>query len=161
MTELEIRPAREADAHLILTFVKLIAENDGDLEHVVATEEDVRRALFGEPPYAEGVIAYLTGEPVGCAVFCPKYSSYSGKIALYLEDLVVSPRARGKGVGRRLLQHVAGVAVQRGANRLEWFVTKTNSSAISFYRSLGAQTADQVTVMRLDGERLTELSRPG
>ena len=158
MTEFEIRPASEADAHLILAFVKLIAENDGDLDDVVATEDDVRQALFGERAHAEGVIAYQAGEPAGCAVFCPKYSSYTGKIELYLEDLAVSPGARGKGIGRKLLQHVARVAVERGATRLEWFVTRTNSSAIAFYQSLGARALDQVSVMRLEGGGLTELA---
>lgn len=159
MTAIEIRPAREADAPLILTLQKLIAEHDRDLDEFAATEDDVRRALFGDHPCAEGLIADLDGRPVGCAVFYGKYSSYSGRTEIYLEDLAVSPGARGRGVGQRLLAHVAGVALQRGASRLEWFVTRSNSSAIEFYRRLGAGAVDHVAVMRLRGEDLAALAR--
>lgn len=159
LRDLVIRPASEADAPLLHAFAQVLAEHEGDPSLVTSSVEDMRVALFGEHSITECVIAQLDGEPVGCAVFCPKYASYSGRNEIYLEDLVVSPGARGRGVGLRLLAHVARVALDRGATRLEWFVVKSNARAIEFYRRLGAQELDNVTVMRLGGEDLGALAR--
>lgn len=158
MTDLEIRPATPADVPLVLSFVRLLAEHEGHASAVTASEADLRHSLFGEGASTECLLAYDGGEPVGCAIFCPKFSSYPGRCQLYLEDLVVTPAARGRGVGRRLLGHLARLARERGAARLEWFVDRENRTAEAFYRRLGAVVVENVTVMRLSGDALDELA---
>jgi GNAT superfamily N-acetyltransferase len=153
-----IRPAVPADAPLVLAFIRGLAEY-GRLAHKVqATEELLREHLFGPRPRAEVVLAELGGEAVGFALFFHSYFSFLGRPGLYLEDLFVLPEARGRGVGRGLLAHLARLAVERGCGRLDWVVLDGNEPAIGFYRRLGARPLDEWTLYRLDGEALDRLA---
>ena len=154
---LRIRPATEADVPLVLRFIRELAEYERLLHEVVATEERLRDTLFGARPAAEVVIAEDGGEPLGFALFFHNYSTFLAQPGIYLEDLYVRPAARGHGIGRALLAHLAALARARGCGRLEWWVLDWNESAIRFYRSLGAQSMDDWTVFRLTGEALARL----
>lgn len=158
---LRIRPATEDDVPLILHFIRELAEYEKLRHEAVATEEQIRQTLFGPRPYAEVVFAELEGEPVGFALYFHNYSTFLGKPGLYLEDLFVRPEVRGRGVGRRLLGHLAAIAKERGCGRMEWFVLDWNEPAIRFYRSLGARPMDEWTVYRLTGPELDALAAEG
>ena len=69
----------------------------------------------------------LDGEPVGFALFFHNFSTFLGRSGLYLEDLYVRPPFRGRGFGRRLLIHLARIAVDRGCGRFEWSVLDWNA----------------------------------
>src|SRR5262245_1803783 len=124
------------------------------------TEDDLRAGLFGERPNpAEVAIAEdEAGRPLGFALFFHTFSTFLGRRGIYLEDLFVRPAHRGAGVGRALLAHLAGLAVERGCGRLEWSVLDWNEPAIGFYRRLGAGPVDGWTRYRLTGEALTTLA---
>jgi len=77
---------------------------------------------------------------------------------VYLEDLFVRPEHRGNGVGFRLLQRVARVAVDRDCERMDWAVLDWNEPAIDFYRQLGAKPLDDWTTMRLTGDTITAVA---
>lgn len=153
-----IRNATSADCGTLLLLIKDLAEYEHLSDSVVATEESLRVSLFGRNPSAEAVIAEENGTPVGFALFFHNYSTFLGKKGLYLEDLFVKPDCRGRGYGKALLIHLAKIAVQRGCGRFEWAVLDWNSTAIEFYRSLGAAPMDEWTVFRVDGNALTNLA---
>jgi GNAT superfamily N-acetyltransferase len=159
-SEPRLRPARLEDVPTILRFVRELAGFERLLDRVTATEEDLRATLFGERPYAEVVLAE-TDRPLGFALFFHNYSTFLGRPGIYLEDIYVSPEARGRGVGRALIRYVARLAVERRCGRLEWAVLDWNSNAVAFYRSLGAEAMDEWTVYRLTGESLRRLAAPG
>ncbi len=115
--------------------------------------------LFGERPYAEVVIGEVDGVPQGFALFFHNFSTFEGKPGIYLEDLFVRPEARGAGLGKALLAHLAQLCVERDCARLEWSVLDWNAPAIGFYRSLGARMMDEWTVMRVDGDALPALAQ--
>ena len=157
---ISIAPATADEAALILDFIRELAEYER-LEHAVfATEEDLRRSLFGREPCAHALIARLDGRPAGFAVYFFNFSTFLGRPGLYLEDLFVRPAARRRGVGRRLLAHLAGVALERGCGRMEWAVLDWNERAISFYVSLGASPNEEWTTYRLSSEALRRLAIP-
>jgi GNAT superfamily N-acetyltransferase len=156
-----IRPAAETDVPLILRFVRELAEYERLAHEVVATEAGLRDTLFGARPYAEVVIAEEDAEPAGFALFFHNYSTFLGRPGIYLEDLYVRPAARGRGIGRALLAHLARLAMERGCGRLEWWVLDWNENAIRFYRSLGAQPMEDWTVFRVAGEALERLADEG
>jgi len=156
-----VRPAREDEVPLVLQFVRELAEYEHLLHEAVATEERVRRDLFGPRPYAEVVFACLDDLPVGFALFFHNYSTFVGKPGIYLEDLFVRPAARGKGLGKALLVWLAAEAVRRDCGRLEWSVLDWNEPSIKFYRSLGAKPMDEWTIFRLAGDALTALAEKG
>lgn len=151
---LEIRSASVEDVPEILRLIRALAEYE-KLEHeVVATEERLRRSLFGERPAAEAVLGMLEGRAVAFAVFFHNYSTFRACPGLYLEDLFVEPAHRGSGYGKALLLHLARLAVTRGCERMEWSVLDWNAPAIGFYRSLGAQLLDDWRICRLTGDAL-------
>jgi GNAT superfamily N-acetyltransferase len=154
-----IAAATESDVPVILELIRSLAVYEQLAHEVVATPDNLQDSLFGPRAAAEVAIAYLDQEPVGFAVWFQNYSTFLGRAGLYLEDLFVKPERRGQGIGRKLLAHVAGVAVTRGAGRMEWSVLDWNKPAIGFYRAIGAVPMDDWTVYRLTGEALNELAR--
>ena len=157
-TDFRIRPAAEADVPLLLRLIGALAEYEKMRHDVVATQAGVRQALFGSRPFAEAVIGYAGPEPVGYALFFHTFSTFRGAPGLYLEDLFVESPWRGRGFGRALFAHVAGLAVERGCHRLEWSVLDWNAPSIAFYRRAGAQPLDDWTMFRLTGEPLKALA---
>lgn len=151
-------PASEADVPVILEMIRALAEYEKLPHIVVATEDQLRRTLFGAHPSAEVLLAYLEDEPVGFALFFPNYSTFLALPGLYLEDLYVKPHARGKGAGLALLKELARIAVSRGCGRVEWAVLDWNEPSIQFYKRLGALPMDEWTIFRLTGEPLAKLA---
>ncbi|KHA62897.1 GNAT family acetyltransferase [Sphingomonas sp. Ant20] len=133
----QIRSATRADIGTILRFVRELAAFEREPDAVEATEATLGEALFGDALAAEAVIADGADGPVGFAVFFHNFSTWTGKRGLYLEDLYVTPEARGQGVGGALLAHLAGIAIDRGCARFEWSVLDWNADAIAVYRRLG------------------------
>ena len=153
-----LRPATPDDVEQILAFIRELAAYE-KLEHqVVATAAELARHLFGERPAAEVVIAELEGVPVGFALFFQNFSTFLGRPGLFLEDLYVQPHARGKGIGKTLLVHLARLAVERGAGRLDWNVLDWNAPAIGFYQRLGATVLPDWRTCRVTGAALSKLA---
>ncbi len=153
-----IVPATSADVPLVLRLIRELAEFEKIEGGFVADEEKLRRTLFGPSPAAEALLAYLDDEPVGFAIYFHNYSTILAQPGLYLEDVYVRPEARGHGVGRRILVHLARLAVARGCGRFEWSVLDWNQSAIRFYESLGAVAMDEWTTYRVTGDALARLA---
>jgi GNAT superfamily N-acetyltransferase len=156
-----LRPAVPADVPRILAFIRELATYERAPDEVVGTEDLLHEALFGPRPDAEVVLAELDGAPVGFALFCGHFSTWLTRRGLWLEDLYVTPSARGRGIGRALLQHLARIAVERGCGRLEWWVLDWNAPAIGFYQGLGAVPMSEWTVWRLSGDALSALNAGG
>ena len=152
-----IRPAQPADVATILRFVRELAVFEREPDAVLATEPMLHDAFFGERPAAEAVIAE-DGETLGFALFFHNFSTWTGKRGLYLEDLYVTPDARGQGVGGVLLAHLAGMALDRGCARFEWSVLDWNADAIAFYRKVGAVGMEDWTIQRMSGAALVRLA---
>jgi GNAT superfamily N-acetyltransferase len=158
MAEFRIEPASTDDVPVILRMIEALAEYEKLGHEVVATEEGLRAALFGGRPFGEVVIGYMDAEPVGFALFFHNFSTFRGAPGLYLEDLFVYPQWRRQGFGRRLLVHLAALAVERGCHRMEWSVLDWNESAIDFYRRAGARLLDDWRTFRLTGDALRALA---
>jgi GNAT superfamily N-acetyltransferase len=157
-TAFTIRPARGEDSGTIANLVRELAVYERLEPFANATEDDFRRHLFGERPYAEVLIAEVDGEPVGFALAFSTFSTFRGQPGMYLEDVFVRPAHRGKGIGKALLATLARLAHERGYGRMEWAVLDWNEPAIGFYRSLGARPMDEWTVYRIDDGALARLA---
>ena len=154
MPDLRIRAAQRADVPVILRFVRELAIYEKALDEVVATEATVEQSLFDEGARAFAFICEDAGEPIGFAVCFYSYSTWLARNGLYLEDLYVTPEARGRGAGKALLQYLARLAVEEGCGRFEWSVLDWNTPAIDFYESVGARAQSEWTTYRLAGEAL-------
>ena len=152
-----LRPATVEDVPVILRCIRGLAEYERLLHECVATEESLRESLFGEDPSASVTLAFAGDEPAGFALWFRSYSTFLARPGIYLEDLFVFPAHRGRGLGRRLLAHLARTAVERGYGRVEWAVLDWNADAIRFYESLGAVPMGDWTTYRLTGDPLAAL----
>jgi GNAT superfamily N-acetyltransferase len=153
-----IRPAAAQDVRLLLGLFAELAEYEHLEDELRATEEQLSRALFGEHPAAEALIAERDEEVAGYALFFATFSSFLAIQGIWLEDLFVRPAHRGGGVGKALLGEVAARARQRGAERLEWAALDWNELALGFYRRIGAQTMPEWITHRLIGDGLERLA---
>ena len=156
-----IRPATENDAGTILSLIKELADYERLTHEVVATENDIRKSLFGEHPLAEALIGEYDKIPTSFALFFYNFSTFVGKPGIYLEDLYVKPEYRGKGFGRKMLAHIARLAIKRDCGRFEWSVLDWNTPAIRTYDKLNAKPMQDWILYRLTGEALVELAGEG
>jgi GNAT superfamily N-acetyltransferase len=157
LKEFQIRSARETDVKLILQFITELGAYEKLSHAVVATEEKLMNTLFRQH-MAEVVIGEYKGEPVGFALFFHNYSTFLGQAGIYLEDIYIKPEMRGKGFGKRMLKHLAKLAVERDCGRFEWACLDWNEPSICFYKGLGAKALDDWTVYRVTGETLQKMA---
>ena len=136
--DLQIRPAKESDAPLVLDFIRKLAEYGDISSETTVNGADLRAALFGPRPVAEAILAYVGGEPAGFAVYSFTFSSFMGKPGIYVEDLFVEYQFRSRGIGKALLVTLARLGRERGCGRLEWSALIWNEQAMEFYQDLGA-----------------------
>jgi GNAT superfamily N-acetyltransferase len=129
------------------------------LEHEVeATVEVLTESLFGPKPVAGALIARANGQMAGYALYFFTFSSFIGRAGIWLEDLYVRPTLRRQGLGRALIEAVAGIGAEKNCGRFEWTALNWNENALDFYRKLGAQMMDDWVMIRLNAEGLKRLA---
>ena len=149
-----IRAAELRDVTAIVSLIRELAEFEHLTHLLQVTPEKLRPHLFGERAVVEALVAESGGEVVGFAVFFTNFSTFLAQPGLYLEDLYVQPRQRGRGVGEALLSRVGRIAVERDYGRFEWSVLDWNSNAIRFYEKMGATVMPDWRICRVTGEAL-------
>ena len=155
----KIRIAVEEDTPTLLRFIKRLAHYERLSHEVTATEETLRNSLFGERRVAEAIMAEYQDEVVGFAVYFHNFSTFSGNMGIFIEDLYVDESHRGCGFGLAMLAYIARLAKEQGCGRLNWSVLDWNKLAIRFYEKLGAVPLSDWTAYSLTGEALENLSK--
>jgi GNAT superfamily N-acetyltransferase len=159
--KLKIRKADINDVSLILSLIKEIADYEKLSHEVTATEKDIQENLFGDVKYAEVLIAEYENEPVGYALFFYNFSTFTGKPGIYLEDLFIKPKYRGKGIGKTLLLRLIEIAKDKNCGRVEWCVLDWNEPAINFYKNLGAVPMDGWSIFRVTEDKFEKILDKG
>jgi GNAT superfamily N-acetyltransferase len=149
MSDYILRAAGPRDVPELLRLIHALAVYEKLEDMAVGTPARLHASLFGPRPACEAVMAERGGRSVGFALFFTTFSTFLCKPGLYLEDLFVEPEHRGAGIGKALLRHLAGLAVERGCGRLEWRVLDWNEPSIRFYRSLGAVLLPEWELVRM------------
>ena len=153
---LSLRDARPSDVSLLKTMIHEFAAFER--LPVVVTETDLARDGFGERPKFRALIAEWDAQPAGYALFFDYYSTFHGRPGIFLEDVYVRANFRGNGIGKALFSRVAEIARQEDCFGLRWEVLDWNTSAIEFYRKLGATFLDEWRTLNLEGEALRRLA---
>ena len=155
---LNIRPATRADAPVIASLVRELADYEKLLDDAKATAEDFLREIERPNPVIHVLIAEWDGSPCGFALYFFNFSTFVGRPGLYLEDLFVRPAQRKHGIGRALLRALARIASQRGCGRMEWAVLDWNEPALRFYKSLDARQMNEWIIHRLTPVEIEKLA---
>ncbi len=155
---MEIIPAAPEHVPEIHDMIEALADHLGLSHELVATEEHLYEALFGDHQQAEVILAHEGEHIAGFALFYNNYSTFRGRCGMHLEDLYVKPAWRGRGIGKRLLAHLSKMTLERGCNRLEWWVLGEDVKAVEFYENLKASAKDEWNIYRLKGKPLSALA---
>ncbi len=153
-----IRPATEEDVGLIFDLICELATYEKLRDEVVGTPEILRATLFEQRAAEALIVESAEGEAVGYALFYTTFSSFECRAGIWLEDVYVKPDHRRGGVGRKVLEHLAGIAAERGNARLEWVALDWNEPALKFYEKLGAMTLDDWLIHRLEADGIRRLA---
>jgi GNAT superfamily N-acetyltransferase len=156
--ETQIRPATEGDAELLFGLILELAEYEKLADAVNGDPEVLRRSLF-EQRAAEALIVESGGEAIGYAIFFTTFSTFECRSGIWLEDVYVRPEHRRGGIGRRVMEHLAALALERGHVRLEWCALEWNRPALDFYAGLGATVLEEWRMLRLERDGIERLSR--
>lgn len=159
--EIVIRPAEAHDVPAMLGLVKELAVFEKEPDAVTVTEEHMQEAGFGKDAVWWGWVAEVRSENdltelVGIAMCYERYSTWRGRVG-YLEDIVVTDRMRGQGIGEKLFKACAAECVRRGYHHLTWQVLDWNEGAIRFYERLGAELDSTWVNGRLYKDQLEQL----
>jgi GNAT superfamily N-acetyltransferase len=155
-----VRPATRDDVPTLVALIGDLAAYEREPEAVEVDEEMLAAALFTESPVVFANVADDAGTVLGMTIHFRNFSTWTGRVGIYLEDFYVRPEARGRGVGTALMTALADQARACGYPRIDWSVLDWNESALGFYRSIGARPMTGWTGYRLDGDALETFARP-
>ncbi len=157
--KLRLRKATSRDIPVVLSFIRELAEYEREPQAVSATTDDLRRDGFTKHPKFQIIIAEWNGQPAGMAFYFYHYSTWKGRHGIYLEDIFVGPKFRGKAIGKALMAYLARAAIKENCYGIRWEVLDWNESAIEFYKTLGAGFREHWQAMNLQGEALQRLAK--
>jgi GNAT superfamily N-acetyltransferase len=140
MDSIKIRKAKKKDLPEILGLVKELAFYEKEPEEVTCQLSEY------ESSFEEGnfccLVAELEGNILGMALYFYVFSTWKGKM-MYLEDFVVSPELRGKGVGKRIFDFLLIEAKTNNCKLIKWQVLDWNVQAQNFYKKYNADIEKQ------------------
>lgn len=132
-----VRKGSKEDIPHLLRLIRELAAYEKAPAEVSVTEAELLNDGFGPSPVFNFFVAEIDNRIVGIALYYIKYSTWKGK-CIFLEDIIVDEKFRGKGLGKLLFTEVAKVAKELNVKRLEWQVLDWNEPAIGFYKRLDA-----------------------
>lgn len=154
-----IRKATIADTPTIFRFICDLAEFEKAADQVETSVEQLDKTVFGPDAVVDALICEDNGEPLAFALWYYTFSTWQGRPGIYLEDLYVTPAARGRGIGTMILKHLANFALENGYGRFEWSVLDWNTPAIRTYDATGAKPQSEWIRYRLSGEELESFAK--
>ena len=146
-----IRQATAGDMPQVLQLIQELASFEKEEHAVEVTVADLKRDGFGEQQLFHCFVAEDENTIVGIALVYPRYSTWKGPV-LHLEDLIVTEKVRGSGVGNALLTEVVRYGHNLGVKRISWEVLDWNEPAIAFYEKKGANVMRDWDVVQLNEE---------
>jgi GNAT superfamily N-acetyltransferase len=150
-----IRKALEKDMPQVLDLITELAVFEKEPDAVEISVEDLKNDGFNSNPAFKCFVAEVSGKIEGIALVYNRYSTWKGKV-LHLEDLVVSQKMRGTGLGTALLDEVIKFGHQLGVKRISWEVLDWNEPAITFYEKKGADVKRDWDIVHLNEQGIKD-----
>ncbi|MFB5946540.1 GNAT family N-acetyltransferase [Albibacterium profundi] len=138
---IQIRKARIDDCPRLLELIKELAEYEQAPNEVTVSMDEFEAAGFGPDAVWKAYVADVDGRIEGMALYYIRYSTWKGR-RLYLEDIIVTEKQRGKGLGKLLFDKVLDLSKEKGYSGMVWQVLDWNEPAIKFYKNYGAAIED-------------------
>ncbi len=106
------------------------------------------------------LLAEVDGGPAGFAAFAEVWPGPGLRKGLFLKELYVDARHRGRGLGRRLVEALAALALAEGHARVDWTADRDDAALTAFYDATGARRLPEKLWYRLTGEALSTSAAP-
>jgi len=142
MEEIIIRKAVQEDCAPMLELIKELAEYEKALHEVTLTLEQFTQDGFGKSPVWSAFVAEFEEQIVGISLYYDRYSTWKGR-RLYLEDLVVTEKLRGKQIGKKLFEATLEHGKSNQYSGMVFQVLNWNESAINFYKKYSPKFDDE------------------
>ncbi len=133
----------------VLALITELAIFEREPEAVVITVSDLERDGFGDNPLFQTIVAEHAGEILGVALYYFRFSTWKGR-TIHLEDLIVTEKSRGTGIGMALYSEIIRRGKLANVRRIEWNVLDWNEPAIRFYEKSGAKVLPDWRVVHMD-----------
>lgn len=152
-----IRFATKNDMVAVHQLINELAIFEKEPDAVEVSVEDLIADGFSEQPAFKAFVAEEKDNIVGMALFYERYSTWVGK-TIHLEDLIVTQKCRGMGVGKALYTALLQYATKKGVKRVTWEVLGWNKNAIEFYENTGAVILDEWRVVHMKESNLKKFT---
>ncbi|MBS1747986.1 MAG: GNAT family N-acetyltransferase [Bacteroidetes bacterium] len=139
---MNIRRIVKDDCVALLHLIQELAEYEREPEAVTVTLDHFIESGFGNSPVWYGFVAEDNDDIIGFVLYYIRYSTWKGQ-RMYLEDFLVTEKARGRGVGKLLFDQLILEARDKNFNGIVWQVLKWNEPAIQFYKKYNARFDDE------------------
>ena len=156
---INIRPGLKSDLPRVLELVKELALFERAPHEVTNTVALMEQDGFGAAPIYGLFVAENENGIVGISLYYWRYSTWKGK-RLYLEDIIVTEKERGSGIGKLLFDRTMQKAIEENCSGMMWQVLEWNEPAIKFYKKYGAKLDDEWTNCTLERDQIEKLITP-
>lgn len=156
MNTVSIRVGKKDDLVQVLELIKELALFERAPHEVINTIELMEQDGFGPNPIYGFFVAEQQNRIIGLSLFYWRYSTWKGK-RLYLEDIIVTEKERGNGIGKKLFNRTMQHALDQQCSGMMWQVLDWNEPAINFYKKYGARLDSEWINCTLEREQLIKL----
>jgi GNAT superfamily N-acetyltransferase len=154
--ETMIRIGTKADLPQVLELIKELALYERAPHEVTNTVERMERDGFGPSPIYGLFVAENSKGIVGISIYYWRYSTWKGK-RLYLEDIIVTEKERGSGIGKLLFDRTMQHAIDEKCTGMLWQVLDWNEPAINFYKKYNAKLDGEWINCSLETDQIVEI----
>ena len=135
--DISIRRAEKQDCTRLLELIQELADYEKAPAEVTVTLGHFEESGFGAKPVWWAFVAEVDGKVEGFALYYIRYSTWKGQ-RMYLEDILVTEKMRGRKLGKLLFERLIEEAKEKGLSGIVWQVLDWNQPAINFYKKYGA-----------------------
>ncbi|MFT5926802.1 MAG: GNAT superfamily N-acetyltransferase [Rubritalea sp.] len=150
---IEVREAVKKDYPRVLELITELAIFEKEPDAVEVTREELETNGLGAEAIFMCFVGLYEGNIEGISLCYPRFSTWKGK-TIHLEDLIVTEKMRGKGLGKALYDKVLKYAHDQKVRRVEWVVLDWNKNAVEFYESTGATIVKDWYLAQMDQKSL-------
>lgn len=146
--EISFKLATEADTETLVNFIRKYYEFD----HIPFHENEIRAGLpifLKDPALGRAWLVLSAGKIVGYTIFTFSFDLELGGRLATITDLYFEESQRGKGLGRRTLNHIEEFCRNSGVLALELRVERNNPRAFALYQKFGFKSYDRIPMSKL------------
>ena len=144
-----IRTAVETDVPHCAALLAILFSQECEFAPDVDAQSRALDFIIQQPELGRIFVAEVDGDVQGMVMLLFTISTFLGQKVALLEDMVVAPAWRGKGLGSQLIDHAEAFARQKHLGRITLLTDGDNEAGQRFYRAKGFTPSEMVVFRKL------------